>query len=93
MLKRACSFCHLHSPLAQECRESPDSQLAPWGTMERLSPLLYTWAQARCQGQGSTLLWECLQASGRQPQQLCSCHGSAVQLSVLVAGYVLMLIP
>lgn len=46
--KRSCACCHLRSPLAQECRESPDSQLAPWGTMERLSPLLYTWAQASC---------------------------------------------
>ena len=39
----------------QECRESPEAQPAPWGTMERLSPLLYTWAQAR--GEGWVVGW------------------------------------
>ncbi|PRW45372.1 hypothetical protein C2E21_5977 [Chlorella sorokiniana] len=37
----------LEELLLEECRESPDAQIAPWGTMERLSPLLYTWAQGQ----------------------------------------------
>lgn len=32
----------LEELLLEECKDDPPSQ---WGTMERLSPLLYTWAQ------------------------------------------------
>jgi hypothetical protein len=35
----------LEEMLLEECREAGAACPAPWGTMERLSPLLYTWAQ------------------------------------------------
>ena len=35
----------LEEVLLEECREAAAACPAPWGTMERLSPLLYTWAQ------------------------------------------------
>ena len=35
----------LEEVLLEECREAGAACPAPWGTMERLSPLLYTWAQ------------------------------------------------
>jgi hypothetical protein len=34
----------LEELLLEECREGGDPP-TPWGTVERLSPLLYTWAQ------------------------------------------------
>ena len=38
------SSMELEDALVLECREKPAT---PWGTMERVSPLLYTWAQGQ----------------------------------------------
>lgn len=41
----------LEELLLEECAGGgPQQQPAPWGTLERLSPLLYTWAQASAAG-------------------------------------------
>ncbi|KAL4437302.1 hypothetical protein ABPG75_004441 [Micractinium tetrahymenae] len=37
----------LEEVLLEECRESGTQPPAPWGTLERLSPLLYTWTQGQ----------------------------------------------
>lgn len=37
----------LEELLLEECSGSGGQQPAPWGTLERLSPLLYTWAQGQ----------------------------------------------
>lgn len=41
----------LEELLLEECRDS-EAAPDPWGTMERLSPLLYTWAQVGVVGGG-----------------------------------------
>lgn len=72
----------LEDGISVECRERP---LAPWGTMDRLSPLLYTWAQGQV---GMLAAW--MERStgaedwGRLTRQRSGCARSAVETLKMV---------